>query len=160
MKCSFLKNSFVKRNFWLLSFALAALAISEIGASQSSSGDSEAGNAASNKKPVAMSQKAAQAQAKSNTSTSSAKKSLPEGKEAARPKSLDIDPEEVGDTKLIEQSRTNIDFSESLIDGKMNAPSGFLIQGRLSQDLTRMVRLRTSFKPEMLKSTGIPDQEK
>ena len=158
MKCSFLKNSFVKRNFWLLSFALAALAISEIGASQSSSGDSEAGNAASNKKPVATSQKAAQA--KSNTSTSSAKKSLPEGKEAARSKSLDIDPEEVGDTKLIEQSRTNIDFSESLIDGKMNAPSGFLIQGRLSQDLTRMVRLRTSFKPEMLKSTGIPDQEK
>ncbi len=80
-------------------------------------------------------------------------------KEAPKQTKDDDEVNDVGDTKLVEQSRTNIDFSESLIEGKMNAPSGFLIQGRLSQDLTRMVRLRTSFKPEILKSTSIPEKK-
>lgn len=66
---------------------------------------------------------------------------------------------QVGDTRILEKSQTNIDFSESLIEGKMRAPSGFFIQGRLSQDLTRMVRLRTSFKPEMIKATGLPETQ-
>jgi hypothetical protein len=71
--------------------------------------------------------------------------------------SLTEEENQVGDTKIVEKSQTNIDFSESLIEGKMRAPSGFFIQGRLSQDLTRMVRLRTTFKPEMMKATGLPD---
>jgi hypothetical protein len=71
--------------------------------------------------------------------------------------SLTEEDNQVGDTKVVEKSQTNIDFSESLIEGKMRAPSGFFIQGRLSQDLTRMVRLRTTFKPEMMKATGLPD---
>lgn len=71
--------------------------------------------------------------------------------------SLAEEENQVVDTKIVEKSQTNIDFSESLIEGKMRAPSGFFIQGRLSQDLTRMVRLRTTFKPEMMKATGLPD---
>ena len=80
-------------------------------------------------------------------------------KEVPQQAKEELEDSDLADTKIVEPSRTNIDFSESLIDGKMNAPSGFLIQGRLSQDLTRMVRLRTSFKPEILKSTGIPDKK-
>ena len=161
-KDSFLKHYSIKDNLWLAAFALAIFAMPEPSMSQSSSGDRGTVDAATAKKPQAMNQKTGSVKLdprSSSTKKNTAKNEL-EGKEVARPKTLDIDPDEVGDTKLIEQSRTNIDFSESLIDGKMNAPSGFLIQGRLSQDLTRMVRLRTSFKPEMLKSTGIPDKDK
>ena len=88
------------------------------------------------------------------------KKEVPQQtKEVPQQAKGELEDSDLADTKIVEPSRTNIDFSESLIDGKMNAPSGFLIQGRLSQDLTRMVRLRTSFKPEILKSTGIPDKK-
>lgn len=88
------------------------------------------------------------------------KKEVPQQtKEVPQQAKEELEDSDLADTKIVEPSRTNIDFSESLIDGKMNAPSGFLIQGRLSQDLTRMVRLRTSFKPEILKSTGIPDKK-
>jgi hypothetical protein len=92
--------------------------------------------------------------------TPTTKKEVPEQtKEMPQQAKEELEDSDLADTKIVEPSRTNIDFSESLIDGKMNAPSGFLIQGRLSQDLTRMVRLRTSFKPEILKSTGIPDKK-
>lgn len=103
-------------------------------------------------------QKQAVTKQKIENSKSLASPSTPK-KEAPGQTKEEADVNDLGDTKIVEQSRTNIDFSESLIEGKMNAPSGFLIQGRLSQDLTRMVRLRTSFKPEMLKSTGIPEKK-
>lgn len=48
--------------------------------------------------------------------------------------------------------KTNIDFSETLIDGKMQAPAGFFLQGRQGQAMTQMVRLRSKFRSEMRNS--------
>ncbi|MEI8025589.1 MAG: hypothetical protein WCI18_04490 [Pseudomonadota bacterium] len=124
-------------------FMVAVISFSKFGYSQS---DAETNT-----------QKQAPPKQKIENSKSLASPSTPKKETAVQTKE-EADVNDIGDTKIVEQSRTNIDFSESLIEGKMNAPSGFLIQGRLSQDLTRMVRLRTSFKPEMLKSTGIPEK--
>jgi len=63
----------------------------------------------------------------------------------------------MADTQIVEKSQTNINFSESLIEGKMRAPSGFFIRGRKGQDLTKMIKLRRSFRSEILKSTGFPN---
>ena len=122
---------------------VAVISVSKLGISQTT--------------PQTNPQKQSLPQHKVESSKSLASPSTPKKDTAIQTKE-EGDVNDLGDTKLVEQSRTNIDFSESLIEGKMNAPSGFLIQGRLSQDLTRMVRLRTSFKPEMLKSTGIPEK--
>ncbi len=122
---------------------VAVISVSKLGISQTN--------------PQSKPQKQSLPQHKVESSKSLASPSPPKKDTAVQTKE-EGDVNDLGDTKLVEQSRTNIDFSESLIEGKMNAPSGFLIQGRLSQDLTRMVRLRTSFKPEMLKSTGIPEK--
>ncbi len=122
---------------------VAVISVSKLGISQTN--------------PQSNPQKQSLPQHKVESSKSLASPSTPKKDTAVQTKE-EGDVNDLGDTKLVEQSRTNIDFSESLIEGKMNAPSGFLIQGRLSQDLTRMVRLRTSFKPEMLKSTGIPEK--
>jgi hypothetical protein len=48
--------------------------------------------------------------------------------------------------------RTNIDFSETLVDGKMQAPQGFFLQGRQAQSMTQMVRLRSKFRSELRNS--------
>lgn len=47
---------------------------------------------------------------------------------------------------------TNIDFSETMIDGKMQAPSGFFLQGRNSQTMTQMVKLRSKWRSELRNS--------
>lgn len=47
---------------------------------------------------------------------------------------------------------TNIDFSETMIDGKMQAPSGFFLQGRQGQSMTQMVKLRSRFRSELRNS--------
>jgi hypothetical protein len=47
---------------------------------------------------------------------------------------------------------TNIDFSETMIDGKMQAPQGFFLQGRKAQSLTQMVRLRSKWRSELRNS--------
>jgi hypothetical protein len=47
---------------------------------------------------------------------------------------------------------TNIDFSETMIDGKMQAPQGFFLQGKKSQALTQMVRLRSKWRSELQNS--------
>lgn len=47
---------------------------------------------------------------------------------------------------------TNIDFSETLIDGKMQAPAGFFLQGRQAQSMTQMVKLRSKFRSELRNS--------
>jgi hypothetical protein len=47
---------------------------------------------------------------------------------------------------------TDIDFSETMIDGKMKAPDGFFLQGRMSQTMTQMVRLRANFRRELRNS--------
>lgn len=47
---------------------------------------------------------------------------------------------------------TKIDFTETMIDGKMKAPEGFFLQGRQSQTMTQMVRLRSKFRNELRNS--------
>ncbi len=44
---------------------------------------------------------------------------------------------------------TNIDFSETMIDGQMKAPAGFFLQGRQAQSLSQMVKLRSNFRREL-----------
>lgn len=51
-----------------------------------------------------------------------------------------------------EISRTEIDFNETLIDGRMKVPSGFFIQGRQAQAMSQMVKLRSNFRKELKKS--------
>jgi len=50
------------------------------------------------------------------------------------------------------RSSTNIDFGETMIDGKMQAPVGFFLQGRSPQALSQMVKLRSHFKNELYNS--------
>lgn len=47
---------------------------------------------------------------------------------------------------------TNVDFSETMIDGKMQAPQGFFLQGKKGQALSNMVRLRSKFRSELRNS--------
>ena len=47
---------------------------------------------------------------------------------------------------------TNIDFSETMIDGKMAAPQGFFLQGRQAQSLSQMVKLRSKWRSELRNS--------
>ena len=58
-----------------------------------------------------------------------------------------------GKTKgFVTTDKTYIDFSETSIDGTMKAPTGFFIQGRQSQSLKQMVRLRSKFRNELRNS--------
>lgn len=47
---------------------------------------------------------------------------------------------------------TNMDFENTLIDGRMKAPAGFFLQGRNKQSLSNMVKLRSNFKQELRNS--------
>jgi len=49
-------------------------------------------------------------------------------------------------------SSTRIDFSETAIDGKMKAPDGFFLQGKNSNSLSQMVKLRSHFRNELRNS--------
>lgn len=60
--------------------------------------------------------------------------------------------EKVQSSGFVTSDRTNIDFSETMIDGKMQAPSGFFLQGRQAQSMTQMVRLRSKFRSELRNS--------
>lgn len=44
---------------------------------------------------------------------------------------------------------TRIDFSETVIDGKMKAPEGFMLQGQQSNSLSQMVKLRSNFRSNL-----------
>jgi len=46
-------------------------------------------------------------------------------------------------------ARTNIDFTDAMIDGQMKAPQGFFLQGRSPQSLSQMVKLRSNFSREL-----------
>ena len=52
----------------------------------------------------------------------------------------------------VAKDSTNIDFSETMIDGKMQAPQGFFLQGRQAQSLSQMVKLRSKFRSELRNS--------
>lgn len=58
----------------------------------------------------------------------------------------------VNSSGFVSSDKTNIDFSETMIDGKMQAPSGFYLQGKQSQSMTQMVRLRSKFRSELRNS--------
>jgi len=49
---------------------------------------------------------------------------------------------------------TNFNFNETAIDGEMRAPNGFFLQGRQSQSLSQMVKLRSSWKRQMRNSSS------
>jgi hypothetical protein len=53
---------------------------------------------------------------------------------------------------FVAEASTKIDFSETSIDGKMQAPQGFFLQGKQSQSLTQMVKLRPNFRSELRNS--------
>jgi len=53
---------------------------------------------------------------------------------------------------FVTSDKTYIDFNETNIDGAMKAPTGFFIQGRQSQSLKQMVRLRSKFRNELRNS--------
>jgi hypothetical protein len=57
-----------------------------------------------------------------------------------------------GDTAIIGKDSTLIDFNAANIDGKMQAPSGFFLQGREAQAMTQMVKLRAKFRSELRNS--------
>lgn len=50
------------------------------------------------------------------------------------------------------QSKTNIDFNETLIEGQMKVPQGFFIQGRQGQSMANMVKLRSNFRSKLKQS--------
>lgn len=58
----------------------------------------------------------------------------------------------VNSSGFVSSDKTNIDFSETMIDGKMQAPAGFYLQGKQSQSMTQMVRLRSKFRSELRNS--------
>ena len=62
------------------------------------------------------------------------------------------DSQKVKSSGFVTADKTNIDFSETMIDGKMQAPTGFYLQGRQAQSMTQMVRLRSKFRSELRNS--------
>lgn len=48
--------------------------------------------------------------------------------------------------------RTHLDFSDTMIDGKFQAPQGFFLQGRKSQMMMQMVKLRNKWRSELRNS--------
>lgn len=73
---------------------------------------------------------------------------------AADPRASDERPSLVGEAKTTWKSKstTRIDFDEALIEGKMKAPDGFLLQGRKQHSYRQMVELRSNFNAEILDS--------
>jgi hypothetical protein len=57
-----------------------------------------------------------------------------------------------GGSSFSSTDSTNIDFTETMIDGKMQAPQGFFLQGKKSQTLTQMVKLRSKWRSELRNS--------
>jgi hypothetical protein len=57
-----------------------------------------------------------------------------------------------GGSSFATSDKTNIDFSDTMIDGKMQAPAGFFLQGRQAQSMTQMVKLRSKWRSELRNS--------
>jgi hypothetical protein len=62
------------------------------------------------------------------------------------------DAKKPGGGSFTASDSTNIDFSDTLIDGKMQAPAGFFLQGRQSQSMSQMVKLRAKWRSELRNS--------
>jgi hypothetical protein len=57
-----------------------------------------------------------------------------------------------GEGSFTATDSTKIDFTDTMIDGKMQAPAGFFLQGRQGQAMTQMVKLRGQFRSELRNS--------
>jgi hypothetical protein len=55
-----------------------------------------------------------------------------------------------GDYQVVRSSSFN--FEETMIDGKMKSPNGFLLEGRKRSSQQNMIQLRTNFNQELLDS--------
>jgi hypothetical protein len=56
------------------------------------------------------------------------------------------------DDPMVVTSKTKFDFGEAVIEGQMSAPQGFFLQGKNSQTLSQLVKLRADFKNELRNS--------
>ena len=56
------------------------------------------------------------------------------------------------DDPMIVTSKTKFDFGEALIEGQMAAPQGFFLQGKNSQSLSQLVKLRADFRNDLRNS--------
>jgi hypothetical protein len=87
--------------------------------------------------------------ASAQSNKKSVAKRPPQGNAAAvTPNAVKVNSNESEDG-YVAASSTQIDFSETAIDGKMKAPEGFLLQGRQSSSLSQMVKLRSNFRNEL-----------
>ena len=66
----------------------------------------------------------------------------------AKPQAVKVDSSADPDGFVTAPS-TRIDFSETVIDGKMKAPEGFMLQGQQSNSLSQMVKLRSNFRSNL-----------
>ena len=58
------------------------------------------------------------------------------------------------DPSYVVRSSNKIDFNEASIDGRMKAPDGFFLQGRKSQELNNLLKLRSNFRSELAGSSA------
>ncbi|NDE14475.1 hypothetical protein EBZ80_06045 [bacterium] len=77
------------------------------------------------------------------------KAALANGKAPTGKTTRDPGPATDQDSSYVVRSSTRIDFSEANIDGRMKAPEGFFLQGRKSQDLQNLLKLRSNFRDEL-----------
>lgn len=56
---------------------------------------------------------------------------------------------DVADPGYMVRSSTKIDFNEAAIEGRMKAPDGFFLQGRKSQEMQNLLKLRSNFRKEL-----------
>jgi hypothetical protein len=50
---------------------------------------------------------------------------------------------------IVDARATDINFEDAAISGRMKAPQGFFLQGKNTQRLSQMVKLRSSFKKQL-----------
>jgi hypothetical protein len=58
------------------------------------------------------------------------------------------------DEAKIDDANTKFDFDEATLDGKMKAPTGMMLKGRVEQNKSQMVQLRKEFRADLKRSSG------
>jgi hypothetical protein len=81
-----------------------------------------------------------------------AKKSTPRKKTAPASVAADEPAAANLNSELKVVDSTKIDFDAANIDGRMKAPTGFMLQGRKSHSQVNMVELRSNFRNELMDS--------
>lgn len=83
--------------------------------------------------------------------------SAPTPVSATTPKASDV-----ADPGYMVRSSTKIDFNEAAIDGRVKTPDGFFLQGRKSQEMQNLLKLRSNFRKELSNSASaaeVPPQD-